>query len=366
MISIGAICNLNGSQAPLDILSSQGALLAAEVINAQEPERKVQVILKDGESNGTQIAAAARELADDPDVGIIIGLSDTDMVVPAMEALKGTGLLFLTSGATSPLLPLDFGDNLYLACFGDNAQGAVAAEYAAEDLSAKTAVVMYDSSMNYTTLIAGYFTTRFEELGGPVLQDLPILPGNEGLVKAIETLSEDQPDILYLAVGPDDAPGVINLLDEAGIDIPVFGGDSYDTPELAEAAGSTGMTVYYTTHASFADEGQIPEVAAFIAAYNERYQTMPDAFAGFGYDAVHLAVQAVLGSEPDGVIHQGFSKIQGFKGVTGVYSYEHGSSVPEKSVTLMRADSSGQVKNRGFCAGFHPPCIIFRFRLRNS
>ncbi|MEZ4678407.1 MAG: hypothetical protein R2932_29740 [Caldilineaceae bacterium] len=38
--------------------------------------------------------------------------------------------LFLTSGATSPQLPAQVPDYLYLACFGDNVQAAAAAEWA--------------------------------------------------------------------------------------------------------------------------------------------------------------------------------------------------------------------------------------------
>ena len=64
------------------------------------------MIVVDGETKPEIIAAKTRELiADQQEIAGLIGLSDTDMVLAAAKVAAERRLVFLTSGATSPLLP---------------------------------------------------------------------------------------------------------------------------------------------------------------------------------------------------------------------------------------------------------------------
>lgn len=344
-ITIGAIYNLEGSQAPLDVPSSHGALLAAELFNQKSQERKVLIIEKDGKSNISLMAPLTLDLINSSHCQVIIGLSDTDMLMPAAETAAAHKILFLTSGATSPVLPDTVKDYLYLACFGDNAQASVAAEYAVNNLTAHTAAIYYDGTMNYTTLLGNYFKTRFEELGGEVIKNIDISSNTGNLSTEIESLKQDNiPDIIYLAVGPDDAPGDVRKIRESKVQVPIFGGDSYDTKNLSIAANISGGRVYYTTHAYFGGENPIPEVKTFIEAYKQKYGTTPDAFAGLGYDAVNLVLKASEIKQNNRDIRDGFPQIYQYQGVTGLFSYVNSSPIPEKSVTLMLAGDGSPVR----------------------
>ncbi len=355
IITIGAIYNLEGSQAPLDIPSSQGAILAGECYNQVNQKKKVEIILADGKSDPTIMRNVTRDLIDTSHCQVIIGLSDTDMVIPAAETAAADKILFVTSGATSPQLPSVVPDYLYLACFGDNAQAAVAAEYAAENLTARTAAVYYDATMNYTALLANYFKTRFLELGGEVTQYSGIKALDVDLKEEIESLSiTGVPDIIFLAVGPDDAPRAIRIIRESGIAVPVIGGDSYDTQELLDVVTPLPGRVYYTTHAYFLGEDQIFEVGAFKNAYQQRYNATPDGFAGLGYDTVNLVLLAVELSGTDGDIRDGLSRIQDYQGVTGLFSYTDSTPIPKKSVTLMQAGDGTLVRVGDFVPA-NPP-----------
>jgi len=355
VIKIGAIYNLEGSQAPLDVPSYQGAILAGELFNQKNQERKVLIIGKDGKTDLTRMAPLTEDLITSSNCRVIIGLSDTDMVIPAAKTASAYNITFMTSGATSPELPKIVPDYLYLACFGDNAQAAVTAEYAVHNLTAHSVAVFYDKSMNYTTLLGGYFKTRFEELGGEVIQFSGIEPGVGDLEKGIEDLKDKSvPDILFLAVGPDDAPGAVRVVRESGIDVPIFGGDSYDTKNLSIAANLSGGRVYYTTHAFFGGEDQIPEKMTFIEAYKQKYGTLPDGFAGLGYDAVNLVLKAIELAPGESDIREGFSLIHQYQGVTGLFSYSKSSPVPKKSVTLMQAGDITPVRIGAFVPEHSP------------
>ncbi|HWQ63630.1 MAG TPA: ABC transporter substrate-binding protein [Methanospirillum sp.] len=348
VFKIGAIYNLNGSQANLDIPSSQGALTAARLINKKGgiDGVKVDVIMRDGASDPETIRKVAEDLISNESVPVLIGLSDTDMVLPAAQVAAAHHVPFITSGATSPKLPEQVPDYLYLACFGDNAQGSLAAEYAYKNLSYHSCIVVYDTDMQYTTLLAQYFSERYKELGGTIVSQVPIHPKTNVSDVFSNLSSGNQPDFYYIAVGPEDAPGVIRAAHGQNT-VPIIGGDSFDTKNLSNAVLDTDGDVYYTTHAYFGGENISSEIQNFKTDYTSEYGTEPTPFAGLGYDAVMIAVRAAGNNDLGTDLREGINQIHDYSGVTGTISYENGTTIPKKSVHLIYTDglSLTQVDN---------------------
>jgi branched-chain amino acid transport system substrate-binding protein len=171
-IKIGAIYNLTGAQASLDVPSTNGAMLAIKEINAAGGllGRPVELVLYDGKTDAATISNAATKLTESDQVIAMLGFSDSDQTLAAAPIAAKAGVVFVTSGATSPKLPEQVPDYLYMACFGDNVQAAAGAEYAHNTLGAKTAYLLIDKDMEYTLLLGKYFKERFTELGGNVAE----------------------------------------------------------------------------------------------------------------------------------------------------------------------------------------------------
>ena len=131
------------------------------------------------------------------------------MVLAAAPMAAAGNRLFLTSGATSPQLPGQVPEYLFLACFGDNVQAAAAAETAWKDLNARTIAVLYVADNTYTDLLQAYFRSRFTEL--------------EGIVSIVRRYTHDRldgisagledVDMVFLATGSaDEALAIIQRL----------------------------------------------------------------------------------------------------------------------------------------------------------
>lgn len=346
LLKIGAIYNLNGSQATLDIPSSQGAITAERIINKNGGVNGVLVdlILRDGASDPETIRKQAEDLITNESVPVIIGLSDSDMVLPAAKVAAQHHIPFITSGASSPKLPEEVPDYLYLACFSDNAQGSLAAEYAYQNLSYHSASVFYDADMQYTTLLAHYFIERYKELGGTIVAQIPLSPKTDLLSPLKSLNSTDQPDFYYLALGPEDAPGAVRAVHSGQRTTPIFGGDSYDTKNLTDAALDTDGDIYYTTHAWFEGDNLSPEVQDFMNEYKTKYGSDPTPFAGLGYDAFMIAAKAASMNHLGTDMREGIDQITDYRGVTGNISYENGSVIPKKSVHLVYTDGLSLVQ----------------------
>ncbi len=342
---LGALYNLSGTQAELDVPSSQGARLAVEEVNRDGGllGRPVRLVLEDGESKPAVVARKTAEvLKRFPSMSALMGLSDTDMVLAAAPVAARSQLLFLTPGATSPRLPAQVPKYLFLACFGDNVQAAAGAEWANKDLSARTASVLFNYSKSYTRLLQGYFETRFRQLGGQVLS-VQSYTSSDDLSESIRQLQKA--DLIFLsAEGPEEALKVIRLLRKAGFAAPILGGDGFDSEDVWQKHPEV-THVFFTTHAYLGSDNPDPKVVVFRKAYSQAYSgSLPDAFAALGYDAARLLMEAIAQAESSdpGDIRKALAGIRRFEGITGTMSYPSGSRIPTKSVSILQVEQGNR------------------------
>ncbi len=242
--------------------------------------------------------------------------------------------MFLTSGATSPLLPQQVPDWLFLACFGDNVQAAAGAEWAYDALKARTVAVLYKESSAYARLLHLYFERRFKALGGSVVAVVPY--SLEDIASKPQALPKA--DLIYLAAQPDDVAAAVPAIRAAGIDAPILGGDGLDIGAADWAAIGDASGVYYTTHAYLGADNPDPTVKTFLEAFARAYpDAEPDAFTALGYDAARLLMAAIAraGSTDPTAVRDALAATRDFAGVTGTISFTPGSQIPGKSVTIM-------------------------------
>jgi branched-chain amino acid transport system substrate-binding protein len=341
-IKIGAIYNLTGGMASLDVPASNGAKLAAKEINAAGGVlgRELELVMYDGKTDAATIGNAATQLVESDKAVIMIGFTDSDMTLAAAPIAAKAGIVFLTSGATSPRLPEQVPGYLYMACFGDNVQAAAGAEFAYNTLKARSSYLLIDKGMEYTLGLGKYFKERFIELGGKIVMEDTYQTGDTDYSAQITKLKRmtTLPDILFISAGPDEVGVIVKQFRESGIEKPIFGGDGHDTPLLVQIAGKGADNTYFSTHSLMDAQLGTDAVKKFIAAYNAEYKEPPEnAFAGLGYDTVKLLADAInrAGSDDPEAIRKAMQMTKNLQGVTGVITYQPGSRIPQKGVTMI-------------------------------
>lgn len=341
-LRIGAIYNLTGAQASLDAPSANGAKLAVKEINDAGGVlgQTLELVLADGKTDPAAIGNSATQMVETNKVLAMIGFSDTDQVLAAAPIAAKGKIAFVTSGATSPKLPAQVPDWLFMACFGDNVQAAAGAEYAWNTLKLKTSYLLIDKGMEYTLLLGKYFKQRFTELGGTIALEDTYQTGDKDFSAQITKLKalSTPPDLVYIASGPDDVGTIVKQFRDGGVSQPIMGGDGYDTPLLVQIAGAGAEKVYFTTHSLMDAQGGTDAVKKFIAAYKAMFNTDPEnAFAGLGYDTVKLVADAIkrAGKADTTAIRDAIQATTGLAGVTGTITFQPGSRIPQKGVTIV-------------------------------
>jgi branched-chain amino acid transport system substrate-binding protein len=339
-IRIAMPANLTGDLSSLDVPSVNGAKLKAQEINAAGGVlgRTLELVIVDTRTDPATVAGEGKKLLGEHPAAIV-AYTDSDSVLTLGKLAQQAGVPFVTPGATSPKLPDQIGDTMFLACFGDNVQAAAGAEFLHKSLGAKNVYLLWDTTNIYTTLLAAYFKQSFAKAGGTIIREDTYKADNPAIPTQIANLAAaaQKPDALYVSALPDEIGPIVKQLRAAGFTQPIVGGDGYDTPLLLSVAGAAANDVYFTTHAYMAEDGNAA-IRRFYAAYKSAYGKAPEnAFAGLGYDTIGLVAQAITaaGSTEPAKIRTALAAIHGFAGITGTVSYHPGSRVPDRSVSII-------------------------------
>ena len=251
-IKIGGGFALTGDESALDLPAANGAKLAVKEINAAGGVNGSQIdfIVHDSQYKMDVTVQTAKQFVEQDKVPLFIGYTDSDSVIASGPTFQAAKIPFITVGATSPKLPTQIGDMMFLACFGDNVQAAVGAEYSYKTFG-HNAYFLWDKGVEYTTLLGQYFKSRFTELGGTIaLEDSYDDKATDfsAQITKIKALNP-QPDFYYVAAMPYNIGPLVKQFRDAGITGPIVGGDGYDTPDLVSVAGAAADNVFFTTHA---------------------------------------------------------------------------------------------------------------------
>ncbi|MBI4774282.1 MAG: ABC transporter substrate-binding protein [Deltaproteobacteria bacterium] len=333
-IKIGALYNITGDMAPIDLPASRGSRLAAKRIDEKGgllDGKTLELIVVDTKTDMKEASKAAEQLVS---MGVAAGLGygDTDSVLAAGPVFQQHGIPFLTSGATDPFLPEEIGPCLFMVSFGDDDQARAMAEFAYATLGTRNAAIWTNGSSRFTKILSKFFKERYRSLGGNVLEDRSFDAGQTDFSAFIQSLkkSSPRPDVLFISGLPSDAVPTVGQVRKAGIRLPILSGDGFDAdlierlPQPEEADG-----VYFSTH-DYRGSNR-PEVTAFVDAYEKEYGKAPEnAFAALGYDAVNLLADAVnraKTTEPKAVA-KALAETHDFKAVTGEISFTRPGRAP--------------------------------------
>ena len=341
-IKIGGGFALTGGESSLDAPAARGAQLAVKEINAAGGinGQMIDFPVHDSKYQMDVTAQTAKQFVEEDKVVAMIGYTDTDSVLAAGPIFQTASIPFLTVGATSPKIPSQVGDMMFLAAFGDNVQAAAGAEFALDKFG-NTAYLLSDSGVEYTRLLGQYFKKRFTQAGGTIVLEDQYEDAATDFSAQITKIKaiDPQPAFYYIAAMPNNIGPLVKQMRDAGLTAPIVGGDGYDiSPTIAEVDGAAGNDVYFSTHALMSSTNGTPEIKKFMSDYHAEYGVDPEnAFAALGYDSVYLMADAIkrAGSTDAQAIKTALESTSKFPGITGSITLTPESHVPQKGVTII-------------------------------
>ena len=121
---------------------------------------------------------------------------------------------------------------------------------------------------------------------------------------------------------------------QLGLTVPLFGGDGWDSPKTAEIGGAAVNDCYFSTH--YAADDPDPRVQGFIARFQKKYGSVPDAMAVLGYDAANILFESIrkAGATDSTKIRNALAETKDFIGVSGHISIDSNRNAQKRLVIL--------------------------------
>lgn len=331
--TIALLAPMSGDVALFGQNVSHGALLAVAEWNAAG--NAIQLVIEDTQCSPEVAPQVAADLIDQKGIAFIIGEVCSAASIPVAEITSARGVLQISPTSTNIRVTVDENNAtrplVFRTCFIDAFQGSIAAGFAARDLKAQTAAVLYDSGNVYTAGLVKEFIVAFESLGGKVLLLEEYTAEVTDYGPLLAQVKAAAPEILYL---PDYYNVVNRIAAQArrlGINTIFIGADGWDSADLDTTALDGG---YFTNH--FSPEDPRPEVKTFVDAYEATYGAMPDALSALGYDSANLMLRAMAAAnnttEPAAVARA--LERETFSGVTGQIRFDARHNPVEHAVIL--------------------------------
>jgi len=326
-----------------------GASLAIEQVNAAGGinGRKVALVNVNSESDNTKTVSGAKRLIEQDSVVAIIGPMSSGSVFAVADTMERAKVPMIANGASRGIvLPPEQRRYMFLAPLTD----VVVQSVMLKDMRAKgiKKIAILNSDVAF---------------GTSGRDSLEKAAGDYGIaVVAKETFGNSDTDITpqLTKIRGSDAEATVLWATGAGLAIatknhralgiktPLYLAHSSNDFNFLRLAGDAANGVLlpsskiYVTDSLPDSDPQKKVVAKFVADYTQKYGKPPATFAGNGYDATMMLVDAIrrAGTDP-AKIRDAIEGTKDYVGVTAVYTYgptDHFGTRPESVVMLTVKD----------------------------
>ncbi|GGM05362.1 branched-chain amino acid ABC transporter substrate-binding protein [Deinococcus aerophilus] len=291
-IKIASLSPLSGSQSFTGTLLKNGAQLAVEEQKAAFKKLgfDLQFVGYDDQADPATGTAAARKIASDRQILGVVGTMNSGVAIPASQALKASHVTMVSPAVTANEVTDRGLANMNRIVARNDAQGPAGAKFMMDKLGAKSVYILNDKT-SYGEGLAAEVEQTLKAGGAKVIV-------NEGTEEKsdfssiIAKIKLQKPDAVYFGGIYTQIGIFIRQLRDAGIDIPVVGGDGLDSTELATIAAKGANNIYYTT--IVAPLESLPAAKTFTANYRKAFKTVPAGYAAFAYDSANVIAQGIL------------------------------------------------------------------------
>lgn len=339
VIKIGGLGPLTGPVAVYGVSATNGAKLAFEEINKAGGVlgKKIEFVLLDEKGDSTEAVTAYNRLIDEGIVALVGDITSKPTLAVAEIAAQDNMPMVTPTGTQFNIT--EAGPNVFRVCFTDPYQGVILANLAKNNLNAKTAAIMVNTSSDYSDGIAQSFAEEAKKVGLKIVAQEGYAEGDKDFRAQLTKIAATNPDVLLVPEYYEQTALITTQAREVGIKAKFIGPDGWDgvAKALDASAYPAIENSYFTNHYSLEDTNE--KIQNFASAYRAKYKEDPSAFSALSYDAAYLVKEAIekAGNTDKDAIVKAMKEID-FTGVTGHLNFDEKNN-PVKAVTILRIEN---------------------------
>ncbi|AMV12135.1 ethanolamine utilization protein EutJ [Geobacillus thermoleovorans] len=351
VIKIGANLELSGGVASYGQSIAEGLDLALEEINKEGINgKKLELVKVDNKSEAAEATNGAIKLISQDKVVAIIGSATSTNTLAQVQVANDNKVPLITPTGTNPTITNKDGkvnEFVFRTCFIDPFQGTVAAKFALNELKVKNAAVLIDSSSDYSKGLAASFKDAFTQGGGKIIAEEAYVAKDTDFRATLTRIKSKNPEFIFLPGYYEEVGLIVKQARELGLNVPIMGGDGWDSPKLVEIAGKDALNnTYITNHYSSGDPD--PKIQEFVKAFKAKYNKAPDAFNALGYDTAYFLADAIkrAGSADPVKIKDALAQTKDLQLVSGTMTLNENHDPVKSAAILEYKDGQQQFKTK--------------------
>ena len=309
-IYIGVSGPLTGPNARYGEQWKKGFDLALEEINGAGGVngRTIEYIFEDTQSDPKQSVVVAQKFVADPRIVVELGDFSSGASMAASQIYQRGGLVQFGFTNSHPDFTAAGGDYTWSNSVTQAQASPALADYAVTDLGLTKLAVLYLNT-DWGKSSYDLFAVRVEELGAEIVSSAAYLAEEKDFRSALTSARDANPNGIILISYQADGALIAQQLQQAGLDLPVVGASSMQSPDFLELGGEAAEGVYI--RGQFLPTDPRPEVKNVVDRYIAKYNETPDFFAIHAYDTIHLIAKAIeIGGPTREGIHGALSQIK--------------------------------------------------------
>lgn len=322
VIKIGHYGSLTGSEATFGKSTDNGIKLAVKEVNAKGgveingKKHTIELISDDTEGKPEKAGTVVTKLITKDKVKAVLGEVASSVSLQGAPVCQAYGVPMITPSSTNPDVT-KVGDMIFRVCYIDPFQGFACAKFAREELKVGNAAILFDQASAYSVGLKDEFIKAFKNAGGAIASEQAYTKGAADFNAQLTRIREKNPDVIFVPGYYSDIAKIAIQARKLGLNVPLLGGDGWDSEELAKNAGEAINGCFYSNH--YAPDQPTPEIQNFVAKYKAEFGSVPDGLAALGYDAANILFDSMTRAKSvDGkALRDAIAATKDFKAVTG-------------------------------------------------
>jgi branched-chain amino acid transport system substrate-binding protein len=249
----------------------------------------------------------------------VVGDLLSSVTLSVAPIANGRKVVLFSPSSSSPRLT-EAGEYVFRNCPSDVYEGAVMATYAFEKLGLREVSILRINN-EYGLGIANVFKKEFTAKGGRITDEETYDENSTDFRSQVTKIAKDRPAAVYL-LGYKQMGYVLRQSKELGVRTQFLSTVTFEDPEILNIAGGAAEGVIYSA-STFDPKSEDAVIHQFVSAFEAKYHSAPDIFAGLSYDAIKILAQGMeKGGTRGEEIKNALYQVKGYPGVAGETSLD--------------------------------------------
>ncbi|HEX8154429.1 MAG TPA: ABC transporter substrate-binding protein, partial [Thermoanaerobaculia bacterium] len=246
-ILVGEYGSLTGAEATFGQSTHNGITMAVDEINKAGGVlgRQIKVLTEDDQSKPEEAANAVTKLISQNNVIAVLGEVASSNSLAAAPICQSNKVPMITPSSTNERVT-KVGDYIFRMCFIDPYQGEAMANYLVKDQKVTRAALLVDVKSDYSTGLAANFERTFLANGGKIVGKQNYAKGDSDFRAQLTSIKGTGPQIIYIPGYYNDIGQIAIQARDLGMQMPLVGGDGWESPKLLEIGGKALEGCFYS------------------------------------------------------------------------------------------------------------------------